>query len=564
MSYNIEALMAKWSERDPFFRNVEGWKKFLAKHIKDKAIYLTDQVHGRPDVTEVSHEIMRSIFDFYKKPQKARNYRQIHFRDYHRPAWDSGGFQFLMGKLSLEQCNPLRTVEIYKSIGIQKHDFPLQLDLPPKYGLEEEETLALLKQSAEFYHIMVAEIPEVIGVVHGWTEEQLRQSLEWIEDPDKLAVATNIPTHARTKGKMTRGAGTNLSGSGGSQYVLSHITSNKTCVLGAGSFQGTTREKDWTMGHLNPHSSVLERVGVGAYNQSGMFVCDFIANTPSRMEKKVAAGTMADSPVVVDHVKSRPIAAGANQQSGMFVLDYAGNLKRKVVAAPGGDVSTYVMGHIGKKSPESQKPRGIPKKHRAPQKVVLERLATVLNMLRDRDLFILGGASPHFQHILFCAGAKYTDTSSWRLKAYMASIYLPEVGARSIGYKETDKRLREKEKRLLRECLRDPSHPFSGMSAHNFLMLGHMNVKGYYDTVEKKEWPAKPFDLRALHNAWVLKVREERRANEFGNDPDRYYRYLKNRRFKGHPQLAKRLGVIWKRMTQPYVSDDVAVYLKGR
>ena len=146
----------------------------------------------------------------------------------------------------------------------------------------------------------------------------------------------------------------------------------------------------------------------------------------------------------------------------------------------------------------------------------------------------------------------------------MGAIYLPKIGARSIGFKDTDKRLRENEKCILRECLRDPTHPFSGMSAYNFLKLGHMNVKGYYDTLEKKEWPAKPFDLRALHNAWVLKAREEVIANEYGNDPDRYYRYLKNRRFKGHPQLAKRLEMIWKRMTQPYVSSDLTVYLKGR
>ena len=46
-----------------------------------------------------------------------------------------------------------------------------------------------------------------------------------------------------------------------------------------------------------------------------------------------------------------------------------------------------------------------------------------------------------------------------------------------------------------------------------------MNVKGYYETVVEREWPAKPFDLRALHNSWVLKYREEKIANQYGNDP---------------------------------------------
>lgn len=124
--------------------------------------------------------------------------------------------------------------------------------------------------------------------------------------------------------------------------------------------------------------------------------------------------------------------------------------------------------------------------------------------------------------------------------------------------------MRAHEKPILRDCLRDPTHPFSGMPVDDFLELGHMNVKGYYDTVDKKEWPAKPFDLRALHNAWVLKAREEVIANEYGNDPERYYKYLKQRRFKGHPQLTRRLERIWKLIRRPYVQTDLTVYLKGR
>ena len=577
MSYNIEALVREWRKRDPYLRDQKGFRKFLDRHIKLKTIYLTDQVFGHPNIRDISREVMISVADFYKAPKKAEGYREVFFKDYHRPAWDSGGFQFLMGKLPLEECDPLRTVQIYKSIGVDKHDFPIQLDLPPRYGLSDEETLSLIKKGAEFYHVMAAEIPNIVPVVHGWTKEQLETSLEFIEDPDRLATATNIPTFARTKAKMTQASGTNLTVTGGSQYILDHVTSDHSHVLGAGTNQGMTKEKDWVMGHLNPHSSVADRLAAGGYQQSGMFVCDYIANTPERMKRKsIGSGIMADAPVVVDHVisskpRSNVLAVGANQQSGMFVLDYAGNLKKsrekKTVASPGA-MAEGIQDTIEKAQARRRKkvlsPNRIPKKHRAPQKVVLKRLALVLNMLRDRDLFILGGASPHFQHMIFCGGAKYSDTSSWRLKAYMASIYLPSIGARAIGYKETDPRIKRGEIRVLRACLKETSHPFSGMPVRDFLELGKMNVKGYYETMDKREWPTKPFELRALHNAWVLKVKEEEIANEFANSPDAYYKYLKNKRFHGHPILRKRLEKLWDYMHRPYVQEGLSIYLKGR
>jgi len=515
---------------------------------------------------------MLSVENLYKRPEKAEGYRKMFLTDYHTAAWDSGGFAYLMRRL--KNPDPYKTIALYKAVGVKKDDLPMQLDTPPAYDLTKKERYADIYKSALYYHIMLQEIPNVLGVAHGWTLEELSLSLEWIEDPDRLAAATNIPLICRTKDKMTQmAAGTNFALTGGSQYILDHVTSDHSHVmaapggdvstyvidhlknkeakaLAAGTNIPITSDKHgWVMGNLNPHSSVADRIAVGGYQQSGMFVCDHIANTPNRMKKKrIATGSMASAPMVIDTVvsskpKSNPIAAGAYQQSGMYVLDYAGNLK--------------------KPKKKKAKGKGKPKKEkvkRAPPDVVLERLALVLNMLRDRELFILGGASPHYQHILFMGGAMYSDTSSWRLKAYMASIYLPEIGARAIGYKETDPRLKRHEIPILRSCLRHPTHPFSGMPVRDFLELGHMNVRGYYKTVKQRKWPAKPFDLRALHNAWVLKVLEEAIANEYANDPDRYYRYLLNR-FEGHSILMKRLKKIWSMLKRPYVQDKMQTYL---
>lgn len=128
-----------------------------------KTIYLTDQVFGHPDIKNLSNEIMFSIKDFYAAPQRANGYRKI-FTDQHRLAEDSGGFQFLMGRLPLEKCDPMRTVDIYQRIGVTRKDFPIQLDLPLQYGLTKQERLFYITKSAEFYHQMVEKIDWTVPV----------------------------------------------------------------------------------------------------------------------------------------------------------------------------------------------------------------------------------------------------------------------------------------------------------------------------------------------------------------------------------------------------------------
>lgn len=492
-----------------------------------KTIYLTDQPQGHPDIKSISNEIMFSVTSFYNRPEKAENYRGI-FSGQHRLAEDSGGFQFLMGKLPLSKCDPLKTVEIYKKIGVTRKDFPIQLDLPPRFSLSKEERLALIVKSAEFYHIMVEHIDWTVPVVHGWTYEELSLSLRLIEDPDRLATGSFTASATRTKNVMSCGTfkatakGINLFDS----------MSNK--VAAAGTFLGT--RYDWVMGKLNSHEPRSRPIASGCFNVKPGY----------GVKSKVAVGsfniTHASTLRFTGGKYPKIVGVGANQQSGRYVLNEAGN-RKGCMATPNTTAEQVVQ--------------------KTPQKVVWERLALVLNMFRHRELFMLGAASPHDQHMIFLGGAKYGDTSAWRLKAYLAEIYIPENGSVAIGYKGSP-RPKKEDLKILRECLRENSHPFCGMSLKRFLTIGKMNMAEWRRTWKENKWEIKPFDLRALHNAWVLKCKEESIANEFANDPDTYYHYLRHHRFKGHPNLTRKLEFLWRRFKQPYVQDTLDVFLKGQ
>jgi len=531
------------------------------KTVKKKVkIYLTDVLEGRPNVRTMSREIMLGIFDFYKKPSKAEGYREKKLlSDWHRPAWDSGGFQYLMGKLPLSEADPMKTVDIYKKVGVTPKDLPIQLDLPPTYHMPSQDRLGLIHLSAEFYWRMVEEIPYVIPVVHGWTYEELSASLELIEDPDKLAAGSNLATAARNKigagaflqsGRYVLNEAGNLKkkpiGSGAFMNVggtaVDNVTSNKS-TLGVGSFSGAqfpyivdnvTSNKSfvgagawtpalypWSMGNLNPHSCARDRI--------------------------LDAGGVIASPY--------PSNADVGWKNTILTNDGMKRKDKKVVSA-GTNLPLSTGQTIQKKKEE-------PKFPPVKMNVIIDRLATVLNMFRDRTLFMLGGGSSHTQHMCFLGGATYSDTSSWRMKGYFGEVLVPEIGARSIGYKDTSKRLKEKEVPIIAECLREHSHPLEGMSVKRFLDIGHMNVTEWYETWEANEWEIKPFPLRALHNAWVLKRVEEPIANEYANDPDRYYKYLKNKRFKGRPNLTRNLDKLWERLKGRYVQAQMGIYLKG-
>lgn len=474
-----------------------------------KTIYLTDQVQGHPDIRDISKEIMFSVTNFYKSSQKADGYRKT-FTDQHKLAEDSGGFQFLMGKLPIEKCDPMKTVEIYKRIGVTRKDFPIQLDLPPRYALSKQERIALIIKGAVFYHQMTKEIDWTIPVVHGWTYEELSLSLSLIENPERLA---------------------------------------------SGTFSGSAY--DWVMGKLNSHEPRFKRkivaagsnipltkrpLAVGAWSIAQTATLRFTGGKTPRIVGVGSYKATAEGINLFDSKKAKAVAVGAMQQSGRFVLDEAGSNK-KTVATPGCAAEEHVQ--------------------KTPQIVVWERLALVLNMFRDRELFMLGAASPNDQHMIFLGGARYGDTSAWRLKAYLAEIYVPGRGSVCIGHKGSPKPTDE-DLEILRECLRDTTHPLSGMSLTRFLTIGKMNMAEWRETQPKNKWEIKPFDLRAKHNAWVLKWREEVIANEYTADPDNYYIYLKYHRFKGKPNLLRKLEFLWRRFKRPYVQTGLELFLKGR
>jgi len=475
------------------------------------SIYLTDQVNGHPDIKNVSNEIMFSVSDFYKNPQKAVGYR-AQFSDSHKLAEDSGGFQFLMGKLPLEKCDPLKTIEIYKKIGVTRKDFPIQLDLPPRYSLSKQERISLIVKSAMFYHVMAQEIDWTIAVVHGWTYEELKLSLELIEHPEILQKIAVGSYKAIVQGinlfDKRFAVGTNLPISKGVQYVMDHLNSKRK-VIGSGAF------------NIKPGYgfSSSRTVAVGTFNVSTTPKLHFTGGKQPRI-----------------------IGIGANQQSGRYMLDEAGSLKKNIACA--NCTAEQVV-------------------QKAPQKVVWERLALVLNMFRNRELFMLGAASPHDQHMIFLGGATYGDTSAWRLKAYLAEIYVPEHGSVSIGHKKNMPRPKDQHLEILKGCLRETTHPLHGMNLKRFLTIGSMSMPEWRETFANNQWEIKPFDLRALHNAWVLKFKEEVIARQFANDPDSYYSYLRNIRFKNRPNLLRKLNFLWRRFKQPYVQSTVDLFLKG-
>lgn len=431
----------------------------------------------------------------------------------------------------------MKTVDLYKRIGVQSKDLPIQLDLPPTYHTPKPQRLALVHQSAEFYWRMVEHIPFVVPVVHGWDYEELSASLELLEDPDNLAAGSNLATASRNNipdpigagaflqsgryvldeagnlkkgGDISAGAFMNVGGN-----AVDHVTSNKSTLVGAGAYSPVLYP--WSMGNLNPHSCVRDRVAT----------------------EVIAA--------------AYPSNADVGWKNTILTNDGMKRKKKGVVSA--GTFNALTTSETIQK----RKPVFSPVK----MAVIIERLAMVLNMLRDRRLFMLGGGSSHTQHMCFLGGATYSDTSSWRMKGYFGEVLVPEIGARSIGYKDTSKRIKSEEISLIAECLRESTHPLEGMSVNRFMAIGHMNMTEWYETWKKNRWEIKPFPLRALHNAWILKMVEEPLANEYANDPDRYYKYLKEKRFKGRPNLLRNLEKLWSRLKRPYVQTQMGVYLKG-
>lgn len=583
------------------------------KELEDKIqIFLTDQARANSrtnSAVNLSKEIMISITDFYPTPEKANGFRKIYgMTKKHTAGLDSGGFSWLMGKLKVIEPELLpcgievpatakNTIDLYKRIGVLKKDYPIQLDLPPRYDQPPEVRKQLITRTVGYYYEMVGELPWTIPVIHGWSKEEMEFNLELITDPDKARVAM-------------------------------------------GTYAGSTRGV-WTMGNLNPHKP--KGLGLGSMkslhtsvdyrlytdNQANPDRDKFLATpSPGRMDlgldrpfvDKVKSRIATPAPGKVDvgiqSPRSTPMVAAPSSKKllgvGTFISNAVGadggaaiNPSNKVAVgsfvpstarAPGEKllgsseidklaVGTFVAsntGPLGEKlavgtyaatatKPIRElltyaKPEKKKKAKRVSFKTILDRVAVALNFLKeDYEVFMLGGASPHMIHQIFMSGAYWTDTSAWRIKALMAEIYLwgHSSGHNSfnIGYSKKNKKIDDEGIELLKEYLRESTHPFNGMTVDRFLTIGKMRMKEWRKSWDGNRWEVKPFKLRAMHNAWILKEVIEPIAKEYATDPEGYHAYLQ-KCLEPRPILSKRLDYLYDKLRQPYVQTDLEVYLK--
>lgn len=515
-------------------------------------IFLTDQARSRAgsnNVIGLSKQVMLAVSPFYSKPESADGFRKAYgFTSKHTAGLDSGGFQFLMGNLDLGEPQILpcgvkvptsarATIDLYKRIGVEKHDYPIQLDLPPRFNQEPEVRKQLIERSVGYYYEMAQEIPWTLPVVHGWTVEEMKYNLELLENPEKAELAM-------------------------------------------GTFL-TEMRGNWTMGNLNPHKPKGE-LALGTYkalhnsenylpytdnpaNKDRVALGTYKGLTHGINYKKYVQGAAIATPmpglvdVGIKSPSNLPMVAVRKVALGTFVASATGGLGEKLA------VGTYAA--TGTKPINEMLKRGvIDKPRRIGYQVIIDRIALALNLLKeDYDVFMLGGASPHMIHQCFLAGSNWTDTSAWRIKALMAEIYLwghsSGDNAFCIGYSRKNRLMDEEGKRILKEYLSDPTHPFNGMAADRFLAIGKMRMPEWKETWPKEQWEEKPFRIRALHNAWFLKQIVEPTAKEYATNPDGYYGYLK-RCLANRPILSKRLTGLMDKLRRPYVQTDLSVYLK--
>jgi len=419
-----------------------------------KTIFLTHNLEqlDRPALHKLFSDLMFSVEPCYNRCSKYVNFRrQININ---RIAYDSGGFAFLLGKIR-EPPNPKRTCQIYRLLGYTEWDFLVQLDLPPQYYMPREERIQLIKKSAEYYWMMHGELntDRLLGVVHGWTEDELHLSLKLLEDPDELAVGCNFST-------------------------------------------------------MKPyaHDYIQKRIALGSYNVKTVLAEKIVA-TPSCLSEMKGL-CPAGAPSI-----SKTIALGS----------YAGT----------------------KNSIAWSKKKSNKVLQRVPKNVVFERLCVAMNMLRNREVFVLGGSGPNTAHLLFLLGGMYVDGASWRLAAKLWRIYVPGLGEFSVGRKKIAKRLNDEAIEVMKEHFN--SSPLNTITFQEFL--------------KKITSETKNFEWRALWNAYVLKI-EEQIANQYANDPESYYKYLK-KRWSNSPYWRKILEYCWRRTIKPYVQTKLTVFIKS-
>jgi len=290
--------------------------------VDDKIrIFLTDQARhgGRTNgVVNLSKEIMISITDFYKKPEKANDFRKNYgMTKKHTAGLDSGGFSFLMGKFKMEQSELLpcgievpvtakNTIDLYKRMGVMKRDYPIQLDLPPRFDQAPDIRKQLITRSAGYYYEMASELPWVIPVVHGWTKEEMEFNLEIITDPDKARIAMG------TYAAETRGV-----------WTMGNLNPHKPKSLGIGSMKGLHTSVDYRKYTDNISNPDRKKIATPSPGRIDLGIDDpFI----DKVKSKIAAAAPGKVDVGIQSPRTTPMVAAPSKKLaiGTFISSAVG------------------------------------------------------------------------------------------------------------------------------------------------------------------------------------------------------------------------------------------------
>jgi len=179
---------------------------------------------------------------------------------------------------------------------------------------------------------------------------------------------------------------------------------------------------------------------------------------------------------------------------------------------------------------------------------VLNHIYYALNVLKGYEVVVLGAGNINMSHILFSLGTKATDGCSWRIDAAFNRFYIPGKTPISFfnGKRYTARKPDDEDFEILREIHQMEEHPYSYLSFDEFLKR-----------LKNKS------TVRQYHNAFVLFL-EEQIANEYENDPDKYFKYLEDR-FQTYSSKhhLKVLKFLHKRMKYPYVQMNLEVFIKN-
>ena len=178
--------------------------------------------------------------------------------------------------------------------------------------------------------------------------------------------------------------------------------------------------------------------------------------------------------------------------------------------------------------------------NRAPKNIVFRRFSSTMKCVVEnyRWILVLGGSGPNMIHLSFYTGAHAVDGVAWRNTARRKEIIVPGLGVYALNNSKR-RRFDTIAFNALKEWWNHSLNPFKDLSINEFLSLA-----------------LRDFKTLALWNAVAMKIEEEI-ANEYSNDPDRYYSYL-SKRWENNSFWRNVLKII----RSNYVQSRLTVFLK--